>query len=115
MKDECHLVTLSSCHLVSLVASLRDISCNGKERADTVSRSVIAYVTDWCPDCFRSRRVLQRAGVPFKEINIEKVAGAEEEMKRLNGGSGKVPTISVNGRILVEPSDLELACALKEE
>ena len=78
---------------------------------------VVAYITTWCPDCIRSRRVLQKSGVGFVEIDIEKVDGAEDAMRALNGGSGKVPTILIdgpNGRtILIEPGDRELADALR--
>lgn len=77
-------------------------------------KSVVAYITSWCPDCSRSRRLLVRLGVPFKEIDIEKVDGAENEMRALNGGSGKVPTINIDGKILVEPSDKELTQALQD-
>jgi len=78
---------------------------------------VTTYVTSWCPDCARSRRVLQRAGIPFEEIDIESVQGAEETMRALNGGSGKVPTILIESPedrvILIEPDDRELADALR--
>jgi mycoredoxin len=77
-------------------------------------RKVVAYTTSWCPDCTRSKRVLQRAGVAYEEIDIEEVKGAEDEMRARNGGSGKVPTIFVGDRILIEPSDAELKEALQE-
>lgn len=78
---------------------------------------VVAYVTRWCPDCARSRRVLQRSGVAFQEIDIESCPEAETEMRALNGNSGKVPTIIIEHggeRIaLVEPSDSALSDALR--
>ena len=74
--------------------------------------SITVYMTTWCPDCVRSRRVLQRAEIPFQEIDIEKIRGTEAIMRSLNGDSGKVPTIVIeteNGRfVLVEPNDHEL-------
>lgn len=82
-----------------------------------MSVTIVAYVTKWCPDCARSRRVLQRSGVAFEEIDIEKTPSAEEAMRALNGGSGKVPTILIDspqGRVaLIEPSDQELSDALR--
>ena len=79
---------------------------------------VLAYITNWCPDCSRARRVLQRSGVPFDEIDIEKVEGAEAAMREANGGSGKVPTLilqSENRRtVLIEPGDRELAETLRK-
>jgi len=78
---------------------------------------IIAYITQWCPDCVRSRRVLQRSGLPFVEIDIEKTPSAEDAMRAVNGGSGKVPTIlieSAAGRhVLIEPGDRELSDALR--
>lgn len=79
--------------------------------------AVIAYMTNWCPDCARSRRVLEREGVPYVEIDIDKTPSAEDAMRTLNGGSGKVPTIlvdTVEGRLaLIEPTDAELTHALR--
>src|SRR5579862_5090741 len=80
-------------------------SSTAERSVASVPKSVIAYVTQWCPDCSRSRWLLQRLGVTFQEIDIEKVDGAEADMRARNGGSGKVPTILVDGRVLIEPSD----------
>lgn len=79
--------------------------------------TIIAYITHWCPDCVRSRRVLQRAGLPFVEIDIEKTPSAEDAMRAINGGSGKVPTILIESpagrQVLIEPGDGELSDALR--
>lgn len=54
-------------------------------------------------------------GVSFREIDIEEVDGAEDEMRRRNGGSGKVPTIFIGDEIvLVEPTDADLRQALQD-
>lgn len=78
-------------------------------------KTVVVYMTTWCSDCSRSRRLLKRLGVPYQEIDIERVDGAEEEMRALNGGSGKVPTLLIDGRTLIEPSESELRRALQRE
>jgi mycoredoxin len=79
--------------------------------------TIVAYITHWCPDCVRSRRVLQRSGLPFVEIDIEKTPSAEDAMRAINGGSGKVPTILIESaagrRVLIEPGDNELSDALR--
>ena len=83
-----------------------------------MSLHVLAYMTNWCPDCTRSRRTLQRSGVAFNEIDIDSAAGAEAAMREANGGSGKVPTLIVerDGErlVLIEPTDRELAAALQK-
>lgn len=74
---------------------------------------ITAYTTSWCSDCARSKRLLQRRGMSFEEIDIERTAGAEEAMRALNGNSGKVPTIVIEQEtertVLIEPTDRELS------
>ena len=83
-----------------------------------MSLHVLAYITNWCPDCSRSRRVLQRSGVLFDEVDIDNVEGAEAVMRAANGGSGKVPTVIIarddERVVLIEPGDRELAEALRK-
>lgn len=82
-----------------------------------LSVTVVAYMTKWCPDCTRARRVFQRFGVSFEEIDIESAPGMEDVMRAINGGSGKVPTILLQSdtarHILVEPGDQELTDLLR--
>ncbi len=79
--------------------------------------TIVAYITGWCPDCTRSRRILQRSGLPYIEIDIEKTPSAEAAMREINGGSGKVPTVLIESdasrSVLVEPGDRELSDALQ--
>lgn len=82
---------------------------------------ITAYTTSWCSDCSRSKRLMQRRGLTFEEIDIERTAGAEDAMRAINGNSGKVPTILIEvgseRTVLIEPSDRELAdvlCTLPE-
>jgi mycoredoxin len=86
-----------------------------ERKSHAVPKQVIAYTTSWCPDCRRSKRVLERLGIPYEEIDIDRVEGAEDEMRARNGGSGKVPTIFIDDAvILIEPGDAELERALAE-
>lgn len=79
-----------------------------------MSKPVTVYMTRWCSDCARARKVFERLGVAYEEIDIERVPGAEQKMKSVNGGSGKIPTILIGEKILIEPSDDELTRALQE-
>ena len=74
---------------------------------------ITMYSTTWCGDCRRSKRLLDRHGVPYEEINIEQSPDAAREVMRLNNGYRSVPTIVIeDGPVLKEPSDRELAQAL---
>lgn len=74
---------------------------------------IVMYTTSWCPDCHRSKRLLDEMGLRYAEIDIEEVDGAAEAMRRLNGGSPKVPTVLVESTVLVEPSDEALRSAVE--
>jgi glutaredoxin 3 len=58
---------------------------------------VVVYVTDWCPYCVRAKALLQRKGVTVKEVNVERVEGAREEMEERSGRM-TVPQIFIGGR-----------------
>ncbi len=77
---------------------------------------IILYGTEWCSDCMRSRRFLDRKRVPYRWVDIDKDAEAGAFVERANRGYRSVPTIVFpDGGILVEPSDAELAASLGTE
>lgn len=55
---------------------------------------VTIYLTDWCPYCARARNLLTDKGVEFKEIDLEAVAGAREQMVARSGRTS-VPQIFI--------------------
>ncbi len=46
---------------------------------------VTMYTTTWCPYCVRAKSLLAKKGVAVKEINIESVDGARDEMVDRSG------------------------------
>ena len=78
--------------------------------------SILIYGSDWCGDCRRARRFLERHQIPFEWIDIEKDKEAERIVKETNHGMRSIPTIFFSdGTILVEPSNAELARKLNIE
>jgi glutaredoxin 3 len=61
------------------------------------SAEVVMYATGWCPYCARARRLLATKGVAYREIDIDAVAGARDEM-RSRAGRSSVPQIFVGDR-----------------
>jgi mycoredoxin len=72
------------------------------------------YGADWCGDTQRVLQHLDKVGVPYDYIDVEKQAAASEWVKQQNGGKEQKPTIDVNGTILKVPSISELDNALRE-
>ena len=55
--------------------------------------SVVMFSTTWCGYCTRLKSQLDRAGVPYTEVNIEEVEGTAELVAAVNGGNQTVPTV----------------------
>jgi mycoredoxin len=71
------------------------------------------YTTTRCGDCTMAKAVLDRAGIDFEEIDIDRDADAAATVLAVNGGYRTVPTIMLpDGRVLVEPSRRDLLAAL---
>jgi mycoredoxin len=82
-------------------------------RAET--RTIKVYGADWCGDCIRAKRVLERTGAAYDWIDVEVQAGAAAEATEHAGGRKNIPVVVFpDGHVLVEPSDPELERALTE-
>jgi len=55
--------------------------------------TITMYTTTWCGYCRRLKAQLDREGIGFAEIDIEKVASAAEFVMSVNRGNQTVPTI----------------------
>lgn len=72
---------------------------------------VLVYGADWCGDCHRTKRFLERAGAPYRWIDLAADAAARRLVEE--AGYRAIPVVvTPAGDVLVEPSDAELADAL---
>ncbi|MCV2488662.1 mycoredoxin [Geodermatophilus sp. YIM 151500] len=70
-----------------------------------VAASVTMYTTTWCGYCVRLKRLMQREGIGFTEVDIEFDANAADLVMRANGGNRTVPTLLFpDGSALTNPS-----------
>ena len=74
---------------------------------------ITVYGADWCGDCIRAKRVLDRNGTSYEWIDVDVIAGAAEEARRLSGRKNIPVVVLPDGSILVEPTDPELERALR--
>jgi mycoredoxin len=71
------------------------------------------YGADWCPDCRRSKRLLDRLGIAYTWRDTEHDEDALAEMLALNGGRQSIPVVVFpDGHRLMEPSDPKLRAHL---
>jgi len=67
--------------------------------------AVTMYTTSWCGYCVRLKKMMQREGIEFAEVNIETDESAADLVMRANGGNRTVPTlVFADGTALTNPS-----------
>lgn len=63
------------------------------------------YSTPWCGYCHRLKGQLEREGIGFHVVDIERQPEAASVVERANGGSQTVPTLVFDdGSALTNPS-----------
>jgi mycoredoxin len=74
---------------------------------------VVVYGTSWCAASQLVRRYLDRLGVPYRYVDIERDPAAASRLRWLTGGFASHPTVAIAGEVLVEPTLNELGWALR--
>lgn len=73
---------------------------------------VTVYGADWCGDCRRAKRVLDQLGTPYRYVDLEADASAQQLVD--DAGYRAIPVIvTPAGQVLVEPSNEALAAAVR--
>lgn len=75
--------------------------------------TITMFSTTWCGYCARLKSQLDRAGIGYREINIEEVPGTAELVESINGGNQTVPTVLFpDGSSATNPSLAEVTSRL---
>lgn len=82
-------------------------------RGDGLWPHIVVYGTYWCQDTTRSRNYLNHLGISYTFVDVEVDSDAAQRVMDWNGGYLSTPTLDIDGRIVTEPSDEELAELLK--
>jgi mycoredoxin len=71
----------------------------------TPGAAVTMYTTVWCGYCVRLKKLMQREGIDFAEVDIENDPLAADLVMQANGGNRTVPTLLfADGTALTNPS-----------
>ena len=67
--------------------------------------AVTMYTTPWCGYCVRLKKLMQREGIEYAEVDIERDPAAADVVMQANGGNRTVPTlVFADGSALTNPS-----------
>ena len=56
---------------------------------------IVMYSTGWCPYCVRARALLERKGLPFREVKVDEDPAERQAMLTRSGGRRTVPQIFI--------------------
>ncbi len=70
-----------------------------------MSAQLTIYSTPWCGYCHRLKGQLDREGIGYVEVDIEREPEAADVVERVNNGNQTVPTLVFpDGSALTNPS-----------
>lgn len=69
-------------------------------------RTVEIYTTPFCPYCHAAKRLLQKKGVNYSEIDVSQDAGLRAKMTQRANGRRTVPQIFIGGQHVGGSDDL---------
>lgn len=64
------------------------------------------FTSPWCPYCWRAKRLLDRKGVRYVEVDLYAEPGRRGEMEARADGRRTVPQIFIDGRAIGGSDDL---------
>ena len=77
-----------------------------------MSKKVIVYTTSWCGDCRRLKGDLQERNIAYEERDIEQNEADYKTMMGYTNGKRVIPTVDIEGKILINPRFAQVAEAL---
>ena len=74
---------------------------------------IIMYSTSWCGYCHRLKSQLNREGIEYRVVDIERDHEAARFVEGVNGGNQTVPTLRFDdGSTLTNPSIVQVKAHL---
>ena len=70
---------------------------------------IIVYGARWCSDTIRTGTFLNQNEIPYTYVDVDSNEDAAAQVKDWNDGYLSTPTLDIEGEIVTEPSDEELA------
>lgn len=85
------------------------VESSGTAGGEPGEEELVVYGTGWCPDVRRSRALLDSMGLPYRYVDLEQDASANDYVRRLQRGRRRIPTVvRSDGSHIVEPGDDDL-------
>jgi mycoredoxin len=81
-----------------------------------MTSTLTIYSTPWCGYCHRLMKQLDRQGIEYTPVDIERDAAAADYVMGVNGGNQTVPTVVfADGTALTNPSLAQVNAKLVDQ
>ena len=88
-------------------------SVDAARTGSTRTGELTVYSTPWCGYCHRLKGQLDREGISYREVDIEREPEAAFVVEQVNGGNQTVPTlVFADGSALTNPSVAQVKAKL---
>jgi mycoredoxin len=74
---------------------------------------ITVYGRPGCAMAQMLRRWLDRRGIPYRYVDVDRDPGMRSRLAWLTGGRVRSPTVAIDGEVLVQPTMEELEWALR--
>jgi mycoredoxin len=78
----------------------------------TTTVPLTVYGRRWCAISQMIRRYLDRMGIPYQYVDLDRHPEVDRQLSWVTGGRVRTPIVQLDGQLLVQPSVQELARAL---
>ncbi len=85
----------------------------GGEAADVTAETII-FGADWCGDCRRAKTVFDRAGAPYKYVDLVEDPSAADVAREISGRTNIPVIVYRDGSHQVEPSNADMQRKIDE-
>ncbi|GAA0718774.1 mycoredoxin [Dactylosporangium roseum] len=86
-----------------------------RTRQEEQQLMITMYSTTWCGYCHRLKSQLDREGIQFQVVDIERDPAAAKYVESVNGGNQTVPTVRFDdGTAMTNPTIVQVKAKLAE-
>ena len=75
---------------------------------------VTVYSTTWCGPCIRLKAQLDDAGIAYRVVDVDRHPEAGAKIEEVTGGLRIVPSVDVDGLLLVNPTLRDVTEAVRD-
>ena len=95
-------------------AAREECPAEPEEKVELPRGGIVMYCTRWCPACRRARAWFAARDLEFTEVDIDKVPGAVDQVRKWADGYRTTPIFDIDGTIIVNFKEDKLLEALGE-